>query len=422
MKDLVQLKGLLCVTTALLGLGSVLTPRYCLLGHHNKSSSSIPDWLFAWGNMMASGVLLAAGLVHQLADSAAVLNTTSIGAAVNDDNFPWAMFVAGLTFIGFMVLEESIHLLTALGSNDDDMNDTAAERNPLLLLHSHSHHHQGENTDEFHTPNYGSSSPPPTTMTDKSKNTPQEKHLIPPKPSKSCSLRFHSSSSSCRSHHGSSCRDHEDHDDDDHQHHQHHHDDYEDPIHHDHHHHHHDEHIDLHLHGSFLATFVLLMALVIHSVMAGVGVGVATNPQALTGTAAAIVAHKAFEGFTLGSNLVTTSITQQHQVFFWMAALGFSFATPLGIVLGQVLLILKKEEDDKGGTDHDNGTVMVAVVQAMVAGTFLYISIVEIGTKELLACRQGAHSTPSRRLIVEALKLAWFLLGFLAMSALAVFV
>lgn len=129
------------------------------------------------------------------------------------------------------------------------------------------------------------------------------------------------------------------------------------------------------------------------------------------------------EGFTLGSNLVTTSITQQHQMFFWMAALGFSFATPLGIVLGQILLILKDEEDDdKDGTGHDNGDIMVAVVQAMVAGTFLYISIVEIGTKELLACRQGAHSTPSRRLIVEALKLAWFLAGFLAMSALAVFV
>lgn len=427
MHDLVQLKGLLCVTVALLGLGSVLTPRYCLLGHHNKSiSSSTPDWLFAWGNMMASGVLLAAGLVHQLADSAAVLNTTTstdTAANSNNDDFPWAMFVAGLTFIGFMVLEESIHLLTAPGSSDDDMNDTAAERNPLLLLHSHSHHHhhrQDEDTDDLHASNYGaSSSTPPTAMPDTNKNPPQEKHLIPPNPSKSCSIRLHSSSSSCRSRHGSSCRDHDshDHDSNDYRH-----DDDQDTINHDHHHHHHDEHIDLHLHGSFLATFVLLMALVIHSVMAGVGVGIATNPQALTGTAAAIVAHKAFEGFTLGSNLVTTSITQQHQAFFWMAALGFSFATPLGIVLGQVLLILKKEQDDKGGTDHDNGTVMVAVVQAMVAGTFLYISIVEIGTKELLACRQEPHSTPSRRLIVEALKLAWFLAGFLAMSALAVFV
>lgn len=274
MHHLVQLKVLLCLTTALLGLGSVLTPRYCLLGSKSSSSSSSPDWLFAWGNMMASGVLLAAGLVHQLADSAAVLNTTI--ATSNRDTFPWAMFIAGLTFIGFLVLEESIHLITAPGNDDDDdMEDTSAERNPLLLFHSHSHHHhhQAQDTDDLHTKtrdlddtaNYGSSSSAPT--------------------NKPCNIRLHSSSS-CRSHHGSSCHDHDD-DNDKHKH-----DDNDDPIHH----HHHDDHIDLHLHGSFLATFVLLMALVIHSVMAGVGVGVATNPQALTGTAAAIVAHKAFEG------------------------------------------------------------------------------------------------------------------------------
>lgn len=173
-------------------------------------------------------------------------------------------------------------------------------------------------------------------------------------------------------------------------------------------HHHHGNHIELHLHGSILASGILMLALSIHSILAGISIGIETQPDSITGTAIAILAHKSFEGFCLGSSLVTA---QMDHFPFLVLGISFSCATPLGIILGQILA----EHVSTDGT-------MIAVVQAIVAGTFLYIAIVEIGGKELLVCRQDTidgDGNPQRQKLVEISKLICFVVGFLAMSALA---
>jgi hypothetical protein len=63
---------------------------------------NIDGQIFSCGNLLASGVLLAGGLVHQPSDS--IDNLKSI-----DTNFPLATFVAGLTFCLFLILEECLH-------------------------------------------------------------------------------------------------------------------------------------------------------------------------------------------------------------------------------------------------------------------------------------------------------------------------
>lgn len=378
--------------------------------------------VFSLGNMMASGVLLSAGLVHQLAESAAILN--------QPDSFPWAMFIAGLTFLTFMVVEESLHLFLGGVNTEDDLN------NPLNLHHvlhgeSHSHNHQhhhnhrsliktnsssDEKGDSSHDQSFHLPNEPSLEMenrpTEESRFTSEHQPLlrnVSVYTADACCSRMHTISCSTivhadvlnHSNHSTNTRrasqlgsflqstkTHK-----------------EDPFvlteH-----HHHNEHIDLHLHGSILASGILMLALSIHSILAGLSIGIETKADSITGTAIAILAHKSFEGFCLGSSLVNAKIDH---VPFLVLGISFSCATPMGILLGQIL------------TDHvSTGGDMIAIVQAVVAGTFLYIAIVEIGGKELLVCRQElVEGNPQAQKLVEIAKLVCFVFGYLAMSALA---
>jgi zinc transporter ZupT len=437
-------KLMLTWSILLMGMGSVFAPR---------KLTGMP-WLFSLGNMMASGVLLSAGLVHQLAESATTLNVVG--------DFPWAMFVCGLTFLTFLVVEESLHLL--LGEKDS--HDAEHRHHDH---HQHDHHHDHDGGGENEQPAASSSS----LRTALHRHEMMHAHLHPVNPPKhdstsatedqpllpvrhkgdltaatpgplcshlpvavSCGARrtlspnhddtthcvvleggvgplppTMGSSSSSQRQFGSFLRSTKSHKEDPYQLQQH---------------HHHDDHIDLHLHGSILASSILMMALSIHSILAGVSIGIEQDWNGIAGTAIAILAHKSFEGFCLGSSMVNA---QMDHLPFWILGMSFSCATPLGILIGQFIvgaIVAPEENDGKTSTG-------IALVQAMVAGTFLYISIVEIGTKELLACRHelpesgdphGGRQTQQTMMMkgLEAAKLVCFVLGFLAMSALAAFV
>jgi zinc transporter ZupT len=438
------IKLLLTGSILVMGVGSVFAPR-TLTG---------TPYIFSLGNMMASGVLLSAGLVHQLADSAATLN--------HPNQFPWAMFLCGLTFLAFMVLEESLHLL--LGGEE-------VEDHHVPPPHHHDHedkdpqpHDRLSHTFTLHEMMHGGKFMVPTTAhrhaQHHGKEPPKDNYvadetqrLVPPSHTEIGAPHSHGGSSCC-SHLPTSCQtklaersrsssstssDHIN----THHHHQqrqfgsflqstksHKEDPYQLQEH-----HHHDDHIDLHLHGSILASGILMMALSIHSILAGVSIGIDKDWNSLTGTAIAIVAHKSFEGFCLGSSMVNAKL--HHRPYLIMGTL-FSVATPLGILIGRLVLMEEEFSPDDG---LGGGGMTIAVVQAVVAGTFLYIAIVEIGTKELLACRhelsphddddvdehkgeKGSTRTnlKARKIRLEGAKLVCFVMGFLAMSALAALV
>jgi zinc transporter ZupT len=415
--------------------------------------------IFSLGNMMASGVLLAAGLVHQLADSAQILN--------KPERFPWAMFIAGFTFLMFMVVEESIHLMlgehgqdlhdmmhggggggggggaTSNGKGGGDSHNNHSHQHSHQHSHSHSHQHAPSSSDDDDEGNHSFSLPTNSKhLVDNDYNTmdgevvsselqPLAVHrhsastvgpdgscarlnmscstIVPTAATAPFVLSAHSNhsmnanttnTSRRPSQFGSFLQSNKSHK--------------EDPFMLTEH-HHHDDHIDLHLHGSILASGILMMALSIHSILAGISIGIETQADSITGTAIAILAHKSFEGFCLGSSLVTA---QLDHFPFMVLGISFSLATPLGIVLGQLLIDVWI--DNMSGP---RGDATIAVIQAIVAGTFLYIAIVEIGAKELLACRHevvenDASGKGQQR--YEAAKLACFVIGFLAMSSLAV--
>jgi hypothetical protein len=118
--------------------------------------------------------------------------------------------------------------------------------------------------------------------------------------------------------------------------------------------------------------FVLLIALSFHSIVAGMALGIAEN--AFESLLIAILAHKGFAAFALSHSFVQSrneegSMTFSNcQIAGWMGF--FACTTPVGILIGTGIR-----------TEIDNTTT--AVLTAVASGTFLFVGIVEIASKEV---------------------------------------
>ncbi|CAN0491682.1 unnamed protein product, partial [Hapterophycus canaliculatus] len=83
---------------------------------------------------------------------------------------------------------------------------------------------------------------------------------------------------------------------------------------------------------------------------------------------------KGLAAYALGASLLQSGVHGKQSALFVLA---FSGMTPLGILLGY--LIEKDGEDDSAG----------AVCVALAAGTFLYVSLMEVLPSELASPRHG---------------------------------
>ena len=104
--SLLEIKLVIASATFVISLVSAFSPMQVI---------TLDDNIFSVGNMLASGVLFAAGLVHQLPDATELFKTSGIITS----NFPVASFIAGLTFTFFLILEEYVHT-----QFDDIINNT----------------------------------------------------------------------------------------------------------------------------------------------------------------------------------------------------------------------------------------------------------------------------------------------------------
>ena len=109
--------------------------------------------------------------------------------------------------------------------------------------------------------------------------------------------------------------------------------------------------------------FASLLGLGLHSLTTGIGYAAASGHGRLAGPIlVAILAHKGFEAFSLTSVFQLASFKRS-----WVAGLVLAFAliTPLGILLGGVLLAGIGEQ----GVLH---------LTALAAGTFLFVCLGEL--------------------------------------------
>lgn len=448
---------------------------------------SVDEFFFSAGNLLASGVLLAAGLVHQLPDSARLLSTQAMNGtsstgsgdgfdSTNDSSFPFAYFIAGLTFCTFLILEEFLHTKfdgvdfydssqrqypssssPSLGNraeesttsnhagrthhrlDDHDSHNHQHQHDkghPLCqnqttsnsIHHHHHRHHDYDDDDDYTAIEEANQDENTALVSSNPLHLHQTSHQIVKEgrqssPSFPCcrhsSFIFHEGVNK--------------------PHHHHHHDKEESttnttPKHpttfesslckkfaSQHHHHHHHDHVAEHMHGSLLASIILLVALSVHSIVEGLAIGASDNITMVTSTTVAVVAHKGFAGYALGSSMVASQMKEGH---FMMLCWIFASCSIIGIFLGMVTVYFFEDtEIGNSSTNVTPATTATGIIQAMVAGTFLYVSIVEMGLKEILLCRDS--KVMGDRVCERDMawgKLGAFLIGYLSMSALAIFV
>ena len=122
---------------------------------------------------------------------------------------------------------------------------------------------------------------------------------------------------------------------------------------------------------SNLRTYILVLALAMHSVFEGLALGLITEMDRLTQIAVAIVIHKSIIAFSLGVNLV------QHELpvgAIVKSILIFSAMAPIGIGLG--ILVLRS-------ATVQSSSLASGILQGVACGTFLFVTFFEIFQKEL---------------------------------------
>lgn len=151
-------------------------------------------------------------------------------------------------------------------------------------------------------------------------------------------------------------------------------------------------HVDLQAHSSF-RSFILFLSLSLHSVFEGLAIGLQSTESKVLEICIAILVHKSIIVFSLSVKLVQSAVKP-----LWVAAYVGVFAvmSPLGIAVGISVMEAQLE----------SSALIQSVLEGLAAGTFIYITFLEILPHEL--------NSPERPL----LKVLFILLGFSIMAGL----
>ncbi|KAF4083014.1 hypothetical protein AMELA_G00135180 [Ameiurus melas] len=152
----------------------------------------------------------------------------------------------------------------------------------------------------------------------------------------------------------------------------------------------HHVHVDLQAHSSFRA-FMLFLSLSLHSVFEGLAIGLQTTETKVLEICIAILIHKSIIVFSLSIKLIQSAI---RPMWLTIYILVFSVMSPLGIAIGIGV----------SEAQLQMGALVQAVLEGLAAGTFVYITFLEILPHEL--------NSPGRQL----LKVLFILIGFSLMA------
>ena len=111
---------------------------------------------------------------------------------------------------------------------------------------------------------------------------------------------------------------------------------------------------------------VLFTILAIHSIIAGMSLGLESHLLSGIVVLVAIVSHKGSASFALGVNMVNADLGK---ALIRKTVLIFSMMTPIGVVLGSIISFSENNE---------SSIVFEAIFDSIAAGTFLYIATLEI--------------------------------------------
>ncbi len=142
---------------------------------------------------------------------------------------------------------------------------------------------------------------------------------------------------------------------------------------------------------------ILFLVLAIHSIIAGMSLGLESTLISGLVIFIAIIAHKGSASFALGVNLVSSKANKSLII---KTIVFFSIMTPIGIIIGSVLDSIESSRIS---------IWFEAIFDSLAAGTFIYIAILEI-IDDVFANGKFRYQ-----------KFAFLLFGFLLMAFIAVY-
>lgn len=150
--------------------------------------------------------------------------------------------------------------------------------------------------------------------------------------------------------------------------------------------------------------FSLLLALVVHSLLEGLAIGVQSSAPAVLLLLGAVSAHKYVVGFCLGVEICSHG--SRHRCSHILQILTFAVGSVAGIGVGMVL-------DDIGQTFNE---LVIPILQGVAGGTLLYVTVSEVLPRE-----RGKRAEMRLR-HVGLLQLFAVILGFAVMSILSLII
>nr|AAH89142.1 MGC85180 protein [Xenopus laevis] len=150
-------------------------------------------------------------------------------------------------------------------------------------------------------------------------------------------------------------------------------------------------HVDFHAHSSF-RSFVLIISLSLHSIFEGIAIGLQNVQSEVLQIAVAILVHKSIIAVSLSLLLLQSSVQTR---WFVLSIVMFALMSPLGIGIG--IGVMHKSDENR---------MVQCVLEGLAAGTFVYITFLEILPHEL---NSNKWRLP---------KVIFILLGFSGMAAL----
>ncbi|XP_068131384.1 zinc transporter ZIP1-like isoform X2 [Hyperolius riggenbachi] len=128
-------------------------------------------------------------------------------------------------------------------------------------------------------------------------------------------------------------------------------------------------HVDFNAHSAF-RSFILIMSLSLHSIFEGIAIGLQNAQTEVVQIAVAILVHKSIIAVSLSLLLMQSNVRTR---WFVLSIVTFALMSPIGIGIGIGVM------ENKG-----NGSNLIqAVLEGLAAGTFIYITFLEILPHEL---------------------------------------
>ena len=114
---------------------------------------------------------------------------------------------------------------------------------------------------------------------------------------------------------------------------------------------------------SEIAAFALIIAVSLHAVIEGMGMGAQTEEPVIISSFLGIAVHKGLEGFAVGANLLEANVSTMK---FIMYSAIVCLASPLGALVGSLLTL-----------GEESGNLTGAILGALAVGTFIQVATME---------------------------------------------